>query len=184
MEKIHINLNPKVEKFDTLIFKELFYYAALGVGILLLVILLLGLFVTNGLSKYRTAAAKWNNWQDESLSLGKIKNELLELENEKKEFQKIITPKNQIANIFEDIFAALPQNVWFAALNLKTESLILKGYVVKLDEDYLLSLEKFITALRQRPYFSSKFKKINIRESQKQLFNGVEVLEFNIECLS
>jgi hypothetical protein len=184
MTKIHINLNPKVEKFNKLIFRELSYYAALGAGIILAIILLLGLFAASGLAKYKGYQAKWKSWEDKAVLLGKLKGDILEQENKKKEFKNIILPQNQAAKIFEDLYAALPQNIWLEALDLKKEGLNIKGYVVRLDEDYLFSLEKFIKSLAKRPHFPSKFKKINIKDSQKQNFNGVEVLEFNIECVS
>jgi hypothetical protein len=87
-----------------------------------------------------------------------------------------------MADIFEDIFSSLPKNIWFNNISLKKDILDIRGYVVKLDEDYLVSLEKFINNLKAKQNFSSRFKKINIKDSQKNDFHGAEVLEFYIEC--
>jgi hypothetical protein len=182
MGTIHINLNPKEEKFDNLIFKQLSCWAVLSAGIILVIVLLLGLTAAKKLAEYKLEQAKWKSWEDKVTLLAKLKNEILDLESQKKEFQSVIIPQNQAAEIFEDLFATLPQNIWLETLSLKKESLNAKGYVVKLDEDYLFSLEKFINGFAARPHFSSKFKKINIKESQKQNFSGAEVLEFIVEC--
>ncbi|MDP2923393.1 MAG: hypothetical protein Q8O30_06720 [Candidatus Omnitrophota bacterium] len=184
MDKIYINLNPNIEKFDTATFKKLSYYAVLGVISVLIIILFLGLFVTIRLSSLNSYKTKWKSWEERATSLNKIKAQLAELEAEKKEFQKIVIPYNQVASIFEDLFISLPHNIWLDTLSIKKDSLSLKGYVLKLDEDYLISLEKFINAMKKREYFSSKFKKINIKDSKKENFYGVEVLEFNIECVN
>ncbi|MDD4954601.1 MAG: PilN domain-containing protein, partial [Candidatus Omnitrophica bacterium] len=96
----------------------------------------------------------------------------------------MLTPKNQIPDIFEDVFSSLPKNIWFSSMNLKKNTLDIRGYVDKVDEDYLVSLEKLGNNLKSKKYFGSKFKKINIKDSQKKEFNGMEVLEFYIECAS
>jgi Tfp pilus assembly protein PilN len=184
MDKIYINLNPKAEKFDTFIFKQWSYYAALGSALILIIILILGLFTSLRLAQYNGQMKKWRGLEQNAKLLSEVKSQILQLEGERKGLDKVITPQNKIGSIFEDIFVSLPQNLWFDSLELKEDILILKGYVIKLDEDYLISLEKFINALRMREYFSSRFKKVNIKNSQKRDFNGVEVLEFNIECKS
>jgi Tfp pilus assembly protein PilN len=184
MEKIYINLSPKAVTFDSAILKKFSYYLSWAAASLLALVLILGILAANRAAKCNSYQAKWKSWEDKSKTLAEIKRKLLELENEKNEFQIIVTPQNKIADIFEDLFVSLPTNIWFDALSLKKDSLSLKGYVVRVDEDYLASLEKFINSLKKREYFSTKFKKINIVNSQKNNYNGAEVLEFNIECLN
>lgn len=182
MDKIYINLSPKQEKVESAILKDLPYYLGLGAIFCFVVVGALGVFIVIRMGVLKYQEGKWSKHKEQYATLTKIKSEISGLENNNKELKKILTPNNQMAKIFEDIFTSLPPNVWLGSMNLKKDFLIMKGYIVKVDEDYLVSLEKFIKSLKSKEYFTSKFKKINIKNSQKNDFNEIEVLEFDIEC--
>lgn len=155
----------------------------LGVFFVLCLIALLAVFLFIRIAMYKHYESRWAKWKVKYTAVSVIKNELASLRSEKNEFIKILTPQNQIAKIFSDIFVSLPQNVWFENLNFNKKLLLIKGYVVKTDrEDYLVLLENFINNLKTKEYFMSHFKNINIKDSQKSDFNGLEVLVFNLEC--
>ena len=157
----------------------------LGVFFVLCLIALLAVFLFIRIAMYKHYESRWAKWKEKYTTVSVIKNELASLKSEKNEFIKILTPQNQIAKIFSDIFVSLPQNVWFENLNFNKKLLLIKGYVVKTDsEDYLVSLENFINNLKTKEYFMSHFKNIDIKDSQKTDFNGLEVLVFNLECSS
>lgn len=182
MDKIYINLSPKQEKTETAVLSNLPYYLSMAIAGCFIIVVLLGIFIVIRMGVSRYYQGKWSKWKEQYTTLSKIKNEISRLEVQKNELNKILTPQNQMAKIFNDIFASLPQNVWFSSMALKKDSLDMKGYVVKVDEDSLLSLEKFINNLKSKEYFSSKFKKVNIKNSQETGFNGIQVLEFDVEC--
>jgi len=182
MDKIYINLNPKQKKEENAVLKKISYLLSLGVLLLLIVIIALGALIGIKASVYKYDETKWATWKEKYTTLSRIKQDMANLENDKNEFKKLLTPKNQMSNIFEDIFSSLPKNIWFNSMNLKKDTLEIRGYVVKIEEDYLVSLEKFVNSLKAKEYFSSKFKKINIKDSQNKDFNGTEVLEFYVEC--
>jgi Tfp pilus assembly protein PilN len=187
MNKININLNPRREEEGSLLTQKIISYfplvvlVAAGFLILILVFQLIIFFKINTYNHYKN---QWQNWEEKFNLITKIKKETVSLMQEKKEFDRITTPHIMIADILSDIFSSLPENIWFKTLAFRENSLILEGYVVKWDEDYLISLDKFINSLKNRKYFSDIFKKINIKSSQKEKFNGVEVIGFNIECTS
>ncbi|MCK5288166.1 MAG: hypothetical protein KAJ79_03820, partial [Candidatus Omnitrophica bacterium] len=58
----------------------------------------------------------------------------------------------------------------------------IKGFVVKWQEDYLVSVDKFINNLINKEYSKSKFEKVNMTGSNQIKFNGIEVLEFSVKC--
>ncbi len=184
MDKIYINLNPKQKKEKSDFLKEFLYYVAISTVILLAVLVVLWIFIGIRASIYKYEGVKWSKWKEKYETIDRIKKDISVLEGDKIEFKKILTPKNKIAGIFADIFSSLPKNIWFNNISLKKDILDIRGYVVKLDEDYLVSLEKFINNLKAKQNFSSRFKKINIRDSQKNDFHGAEVLEFYIECVN
>ncbi|MCK9574322.1 MAG: PilN domain-containing protein [Candidatus Omnitrophica bacterium] len=182
MDNIYINLSPKQKKEENIFLKNFFYYGGVGVFFLLAVIVILVIFIVIRASVYKYEDIKWSKWKDKYETISKIKKDLAALDGDRNEFKKILTPKNQMAKIFGDIFSSLPKNIWFNSMSMKKDTLDIRGYVVKIDEDYLVSLEKFINNLKAKKYFSSKFQKINIKDSQKNDFNGAEVLEFYVEC--
>jgi len=184
MEKIIINLNPQKQKPDNPFLERGMPYAMLAAVGLSVVLFVGGIFLaiqTGMLVHYRL---KWQKWADKFQVLDTIKKEIASLESERNEFKKIITPQNQIALILRDVFISLPKNIWFEQLIFKKNVLNFKGYVVKIGEDYLASLDKFIDALSEKKYFASKFSKVTIKSSQKKAYNGVEALEFIIECVN
>lgn len=182
MDKIHINLSPKQKKEENALFKKISYYISLGIFFLLAVIVVLGILIAIRASVYEYENVKWGKWKEKYAELNKIKQDIKNLESDKNEFKKLLTPKNQMSDIFEDIFSSLPKNIWFNSMNLKKDTLEIRGCIVKVEEDYLVSLEKFVNNLKAKKYFSSRFKKINIKDSQRKDFNGAEILEFYIEC--
>lgn len=182
MDKIYINLNPKQKKEGNAVLKKISYLLGLSILLLLVIIIAFGVLISIKASVYKYDDIKWAKWKEKYTTLNRIKQDVANLENEKNEFKKLLTPKNKMSNIFEDIFSSLPKNIWFNSMNLKKDTLDIRGYVVKIEEDYLVSLEKFINNLKVKEYFSSRFKKINIKDSQKKDFNGAEVLEFYVEC--
>jgi Tfp pilus assembly protein PilN len=183
MDRIYINLSPKKEKLDNAILQQVSYYMLIGVFFVLCLIALLAVFLFIRIAVTKHYESRWSRWKGQSSALSVIKNELSSLQNEKSEFTKILTPQTQMAKIFSDIFSSLPQNIWFNSLNFNKKSLNINGHVVRSDsEDYLVSLENFINSLKTKEYFASHFKNINIKDSQKNDFNGIEVLEFNLEC--
>jgi len=190
MNKIVINLNPKKEMASSEVLQNVVAYTPLAILIAAaFLILFLGLQIVS-LKKLHTNNVynkKWSQWDQRHESIQTIKKEITNLGNEKDDLQKVTTPKYKIEVISEDIFASLPKNIWFHHLNFYKGTLSLKGYVARWGddtEDYLVILDKFINSLRGKSYFSSKFNKMNIKESQRTNFNGVEVLEFTIECKS
>lgn len=190
MSKIIINLNPKKERVSSEVLQNVVAYTPLAIlAAAVFLILVLGLQIVS-LKKMHTNSVynkKWAQWEQKYKSIQAIKMEIANLENENNDLQKVTTPKYKLEAIFGDIFAALPRNIWFNNLNFDKGTLTLKGSVASWgdnSEDYLVSLDKFINSLREKNYFSSKFNKININESQKNNFNGIEVLEFAIECKS
>lgn len=182
MDNIYINLSPKRKKEENIFLKDFSHYAGLAAFFLLAIIIILVVFIVIRASVYKYEDIKWSKWKEKYETISKMKKDISGLESDRNEFKKILTPKNQMAKIFEDIFSALPKNIWFNNMGLKKDTLDIRGYVVKIDEDYLVSLEKFINNLKAKEYFSSRFKKINIKDSQKNDFNGAEVLEFYVEC--
>lgn len=186
MNKISINLNPRREKIESVIAQNIIPFIpfmVLAAGVLFAIILILNFILLGKVNIYNSYNKKWRQWKDKAQLVAGIKKEMEELTAEKEEFGKITIPRYQIAMIFDDIFAVLPKNIWFQQLNFTEDSLNIKGYVVMWNEDYLTSLvDNFIRPLKGRKYFSSKFGKINVGESKKQIFNETEVLEFSVEC--
>ncbi|MEI8349494.1 MAG: PilN domain-containing protein [Candidatus Omnitrophota bacterium] len=184
MEKISINLNPqKQQPVSSFLGQGLRYalLAALGLGI---VVIIGGIFLIIQAGILGYYEGKWKQWADKFQTIDVIKKEVANLESERNEFQKIITPQIQIAVIFQDIFVSLPKNTWLEQLSFKKDSVSLRGYVIKIGEDYLATLDTFVDALKEKKYFSSKFSKITIKSSQTKNYNGMEAMEFVIECVN
>jgi len=185
MKKIVINLSPQKETATTVLLQKAVSYTPL-VGLtavlVLVLIIFLQMFILKQAYNYSKYNKKWGAWKSKYEEIKKIKKEIGKLEKEKNRLEEIAAPKYDIVLILEGIFSSLPKNVWFERLDFESGAISLKGYVVKWREDYLVSLDGFINSLREQEYFSSKFKKLNIRESKKSNFNGVETLKFIIEC--
>ncbi len=186
MEKVSINLNPKAEINQHKFLQNLSQYSpflAWGIVLLLIFIILFYLLLVFRANVYKGYQKKWKDWQARFEELEGIKKEIDQLEKEKMDLSGLSTPTLRMAQVLAELFAVLPKNIWFEDLVYRKGSLGLKGYAVRWKEDYLVSLDKFIGGLKKKEYFSSLFKRIEIRGTQRTNFNGVEVLEFNLECL-
>lgn len=186
MNKIVINLNPQKENAPSEVMRNIVGYTplvVLGAGFIFVVIVLLQLIAFSKTHTYNVYKAKWAQWEDKDRLLKEIKTDIERLEAEKAAIGQVATARYEMAKIFADIFSALPKNIWFSNISFQKDFLSLQGNVVRWNEDYLASLDKFIDKLRRSQYFSTRFQKINIKQSQKTNFNGVEVLQFSLECL-
>ena len=185
MKKISINLSPQKENIASVVLQDVLSYTplvGLGAAAIFVVILLLQVFTLKKSHAVGVYSKEWVQWEDKAGVIDKAKKEISDLESEKTAVQELIMPKNDAVLILENVFSSLPKNIWFSKVDCEEGVIVLAGYVVRWQEDNLVSLDKFINALREKEYFSSKFGKINIRESRITKVNKVEVLEFNIEC--
>ena len=185
MKKIAINLSPQKEKITSTMLQNVVSYAPLaGVisGFVLIPILLLQLFIFKQTYKYKEYSERWKKWESKYNSIERIKEEISLLKKEKEKIGEVVTPEYDIVFVLSDIFSSLPKNVWFKELTFRGGNIGLRGYVVKWGEDYLISLDRFINSLREKEYFVSRFSRVEIKESKKSTFNGLETTKFIIEC--
>ena len=185
MKKITINLSTQKETAVDSILENIVSYTplvSLTATLVFAIILLLQLFIFKQGYEYAKHNRKWQKWEGKYNLIRGIRKEISGLEDVKKRLGEILTPEYDTVFILGDIFSSLPKNVWFKELDFRGETIDLKGYVVRWNEDYLVSLDRFISSLREKEYFFSKFKKINIKESKKTTFNGLETVKFVIEC--
>ncbi|MBP7087738.1 MAG: hypothetical protein KBB01_00420 [Candidatus Omnitrophica bacterium] len=185
MSRITIDLNPQKKHPLSAAMQNLISYTPLlGLcvifGLMLVLLLQIVIIRKSYLRHYNTL--KWEKWKDKFSQLSEIKKNIRSLSQEKDRLQKLIIPQHEISKILGGIFSALPKNIWLEKLNFNEGFINLEGNVIKWQEDYLVSLSHFIEVLQKEDYFSSK--KINIKESRKIKFNGLEVLNFIIECRS
>ena len=182
---IRVNLNPNKDNIPSLALQKLISFTPLlGVGLVVVTIalLVLQIFILKMTYSYNISKRNWKKWEDKFNITKKIKSEISELEVEKENLQEIITPEYKISLVLENIFSSLPENIWFEKLNFKEGFINIKGYVVKWEEDYLISLDKFMNHLQSKEYFSKKFNNVSLKKSKKAQFSNVEILEFSIQC--
>ncbi|MBU1122522.1 MAG: PilN domain-containing protein [Candidatus Omnitrophica bacterium] len=186
MSQIYINLNPRKERVESIIFHKIVSYlpfVALGVGATFIVILVMNFFVIGKMATFNRYKQQWKANEDKYNQILKIKSQAQQLSQEAKILRQVTTPATRIVKVLEDVYKVLPQNIWFKDLTFKEGSINFQGYVVAWKEDYLISLvDKFMSPLKQREYFSSKFSKVNLKHSQRKTFYGIEVLEYSMEC--
>jgi Tfp pilus assembly protein PilN len=185
MNRISINLSPQKEAVSGSIIQNLIAYtplAGLVAGVIFVTIVLLQIFIAIQMGTYKGYAGEWKQWESKAISMKAMKADMASLESELRRLEEIATPKYEFASILRDMFDSLPKNIWLESLKFKEDVIDLEGYVVKWNEDFLVSLDGFIDALREKSYFSSKFSDISIKASQKTMYNGVGVLDFNLEC--
>jgi len=185
MRRISINLSPQKEDITSAMLQNVVSYTplvGLAAVIVLVPLLLLQVFIVKQTYTYSGYEKEWGKWESKYNLIKGIKGEITNLEGEKQRLEEVAIPEYNIVLILGDIFSSLPKNIWFNGLNFKGETIDIRGYVAEWNEDYLISLERFINSLREKDYFSSKFSRINIRKSMKENYNGVETLKFNIEC--
>ena len=185
MRKISINLSPQKEDITSAMLQRVVSYTPLvGVTavIVLALLLFLQVFIVKQTYAYHGYEKKWRKLESKYNLIKGIKGEIANLKEENQKLKEVATPEHDIVLILGDVFSSLPKNIWFDGLNFKGETINMRGYVAGWNEDYLISLERFINSLREKDYFSSKFSRINIRESVRENYNGVETLKFSIEC--
>lgn len=185
MSKIEINLNPKKEEAYSKALQGIGSYApwaGLAVAAVLVLAALLQTFVFVKSRSYAAYGKQWQAWEGKANLMREIKSGIGGLETEKNGLAALTSPKHKVVLIFEDIFSSLPKNIWLESMESKEAAVGIKGYVARWQEDYLVSLDKFINSLREKKAFSSSFSRINIKKSQKIVYNGVEALQFVLEC--
>jgi len=186
MKKIEINLHPFKDKDKSnLVEKYLHtYFPLVGLGFIITLAVNLLLFSLTLFFNipYRNLSKQWQELTPQVNALNSIKQELNSLKKEEKELRSLTTYKIDIAHTLFDLSCALPKNIWLANFHYEKDTLSLNGLVVKWKEDYLASIDRLIKNLKNRDYFSHTFKKIQLKDSQKDKFFGREVMKFKIVC--
>ena len=183
--KIVINLNPKKEQSSGLFLQKIISSTPLiilATIFIFIVILFQQFFIMNEIHSVNIKKNKWKEWGTKSNEINLIKSDINNLQKEKIKLENVVNPKNDTALILDEIYASLPKNIWFNKLSFTEENMVIKGFVVKWQEDYLVSVDKFINNLINKEYSKSKFEKVNMTGSNQIKFNGIEVLEFSVKC--
>ncbi|MCK4917486.1 MAG: PilN domain-containing protein [Candidatus Omnitrophica bacterium] len=183
--KIIINLNPKKEQSSGSFSQKLISFTPLVILsniCIFIVLLLLQFFIISQIRSVNITNNKWKEWEIKSNAINLIKSDINNLQKEKIKLENVVNPKNDTALILDEIYASLPKNIWFNKLSFTEENMVIKGFVVKWQEDYLVSVDKFINNLINKEYSKSKFEKVNMTGSNQIKFNGIEVLEFSVKC--
>ncbi|MDD5069170.1 MAG: hypothetical protein PHV17_00410 [Candidatus Omnitrophica bacterium] len=187
MEKIKINLNPsKEEKLELFFDKAVETNPSLIMVIIVMaaITLVLQMIVFSKGARYRALAREWKQWESKYQAVTELKNEMIKLEQNKKMVEGGLVPVN-VSKLLEAVYVSLPSNIWFDILEYRPQKFYIKGKVVKMQEDAMVSLgDKFIKPLKEQKAFTDLFKEINIKNTHKTLYRGVDVLEFEIECLN
>jgi Tfp pilus assembly protein PilN len=185
MKKIKINLNPrKPAIFDQGLGKVLDYIPLLMLLVVFFALLIggIGLFSLTKAARYNHYQNIWKKWEAKSNQLAEIKRNRINLERDFNRIKDVVTPEYTGVTLLNNLFSALSKNIWFKNISFEQKMLEIEGYVVVWDKDPIVSLENFINNLQKNEDFSKKFKKINIKDTKKINFNGVEVTQFIIEC--
>ncbi|MFO8053287.1 MAG: hypothetical protein R6U54_04970 [Candidatus Omnitrophota bacterium] len=185
MKKIKINLNPKKPAMlDQGLGKALDYTPLLVLLVVFFALLVsgVGLFSLINATKYNNYEKLWKNWESKSNQLTKIKGNMSGLKREFNKISEVVTPQHTGVILLNSVFSALPKNIWLKSILFEQEITKVEGYVVEWDKDSLASLEDFINGLQENEGFSKKFTTIDIKDTERINFNGVEVTQFIIEC--
>ena len=187
MKTITINLHPlgekKEQKFLSILRRYLPFVFLAFFG--LIIINVIGfVFARFQNVPYEKLKKEWRNLGPQVEEILSLNKEIDSLSQEKAEYKSLFKEDLQFSRIFVDIQTSLPQNIWFERIEFENSKINFVGYIVKLNEDYLLSLDKFIKGLKKRKYFSRIFPKdkINLKTSRKTRVSGVKVVKFEIEC--
>ncbi|MCF7870674.1 MAG: PilN domain-containing protein [Candidatus Omnitrophica bacterium] len=185
MKKIAINLNPKKpDTFNQGLEKILDYTPLLAFLVIFFALIAgsVGAFSLVKAKKYNGYQNIWKKWEPKNNKLTKIKANLSGLKKESRKVEKAITPAYTGVNLLNSFFSALPKNIWLKNLHFTQKMINVEGYIVEWDKDSLASLENFIESLKANENFLQEFKRIDIKDTKKTDFNGVEVTQFIIEC--
>ncbi|MCF7869602.1 MAG: PilN domain-containing protein [Candidatus Omnitrophica bacterium] len=185
MKKIKINLNPrKPTIFDQGLGKALDYIPLLILLVIFFALLVggIGLFSLTKAARYNHYRNIWKKWESRSSQLDEIKDNRDSLERELSRIKDVVAPKYTGITLLNNLFSALPKNIWFKNVFFEQEAIKVEGYIVAWDEDPIVSLENFINNLQESEDFSKKFERMSIKDTKRTNFNGVEVTQFIIEC--
>lgn len=184
MEKIKINLNPKAKNTGNQSLSKFFDYTpllAIVVVFLALVWLLSGLILLIRVADRNRLTAAWQELRPQNDRLLEIKRQISGLEMKKRNL-KAAKLAGEGGVLLENLFLALPENIWLTNLQIKENSVEINGYALIWQEDALVSLERLVNNLAQDVLFGEKFKNIAIRSTRKDEFRGREVVRFFLEC--
>lgn len=185
MKKIEINLCPysvtedkKIQKLIAQYFPFVFL-AALG-----FIVINIFLFSVASVSflTYSQLGKKWSKESPKAMEIELLKKEVTALKEKKKSYDELIKANVAPSYILSDIYKALPINIWLSDIRATEASVSLTGYVVKWQEDYLVSLGNLIKNLKKESHFSGYFKDIIQKSSRKTNLFNVEVMKFELEC--
>ncbi|MCF7873449.1 MAG: PilN domain-containing protein [Candidatus Omnitrophica bacterium] len=185
MKKLKINLNPrKPAVFGQGLGKVLDYIPLLILLVVFFALLVsgIGLFSLTKAAKYNGYKKIWKKWEPKSNQLADIKRDLSSLQREFNRIKDVLIPEYTGVMLLNSMFSALPKNIWFKNINFEQKAVEFEGYILKWDKDSLASLEDFINNLQENESFSKEFKTIDIKDTKRTNFNGVEVTQFIIKC--
>ncbi|MCP4653383.1 MAG: hypothetical protein GY858_08400 [Candidatus Omnitrophica bacterium] len=185
MKKIKINLHPVQAQEETKLVKTAGQYmpfAILGLAGLIVANLIIFAFANVLRLSYSGRHKHWKSLSPQVQEIVQLKDELQKHIVEKKDFQNLLSEHLSFSQIMAEFFSSAPKNIWLRDMSINEETVKINGYVVKWKEDRLVSLDKLIKALNEQTYFIEKFRNVGLKNYRKSTLNGVDIIEFRMEC--
>jgi Tfp pilus assembly protein PilN len=186
-KKININLYPyKAQenqgKFMDLLEKYFPFAFIGGIGAVMLNVVLL-FFAMVSVMPYQALQKKWERDTPAVRKIDSLRKDNAGLSNKQKRLGELTTPGTAVSRIMADVYRALPENIWLDSVAFSDKSFVFSGNAVKWkEEEYMVSLDKFMKNLRSQEYFVSRFSTIDLKSSRKAEFTGRQIMRFEIEC--
>lgn len=111
----------------------------------------------------------------------KVVNELRTLQGTQKALQEIL-PERKISwaqklNILSD---SIPRGVWLRRVSLDTETLFIEGSAISTDNEAIINVHQFTSALKNQKEFLEHFKDLELGSIQRRKIKQVDIADFMI----
>ena len=187
LKKIEINLYPykaREQQGKVMdILEKYFPFAFIGgITAVMLNVILLFLAMVSVLP-YQALQKKWEMDTPTARKIDSLRKENAAFGNKQKRLTELTTPSTAVSRVLADIYRAMPENIWLDSAIFNDKGLSFSGGVAKWkDEEYMVSLDKFMKNFRNQEYFASRFAAIDLKSSRKAELNGRQIMRFEIEC--
>lgn len=184
MRKIDINLYPYAIVRENTIVKTMDTFLPVVFLVLCVCIVLnLGLLGFRGYlgARKRVLSQRWKEVSAPMQALTALQQEVASIRGKQQEFQDVLIGILPSAQVLADVYASVPETIWFSEIKATPKTLSCTGYAVKWNGEYMRAIDGMLKNFRQSPS-GKALSDIALKNTRKATIGGTEVMKFEFEC--
>jgi Tfp pilus assembly protein PilN len=154
-----------------------------GIGFLILVHALLGVFALFKFAHYQVLMVHWNSLSSEKKELDAITQETQALQKKMFSLKPITSAQGVLwGKLLNEVSDSLPKGVWLREIRYDNDQLSIRGSTVSKANDEIILAGNFVTALKEKSMVKEQFTGLQLESIDRRENAALPIVDFLLKA--